>query len=191
MRRACTSTPRRGSRTAASSGWARRSATRRRSCTRAGRSGCASCARSSTSSRATGTCAPSRVARIGILGGTFNPPHLAHLLCAQEAQTQLELERVVLMPVGAPPHKEAPDDPGAEHRLEMCRLATAKDERLAVSRLELDREGRSYTVDTLRAINASAPGDDLTFIVGGDMAPSLPTWREPQAGLEPGTPARP
>src|SRR4051812_41521095 len=87
------------------------------------------------------------------------------------------------MPVGVAPHKEAADDPGAEHRYEMCRLATVKDERLAVSRLELEREGRSYTVDTLRAIHESAPGDDLIFIVGGDMAHSLPTWRDPEAVL--------
>jgi nicotinate-nucleotide adenylyltransferase len=123
------------------------------------------------------------VASVGILGGTFNPPHIGHLVCAQEARAQLGLDRVVLMPVGVPPHKEAGEDPGGEHRYEMCRLATAKDERLGVSRLELDREGRSYTVDTLRAIHESAPGDDLTFIVGGDMAHSLPTWREPEAVL--------
>jgi nicotinate-nucleotide adenylyltransferase len=123
------------------------------------------------------------LASIGILGGTFNPPHLAHLVCAQEALVQLGLERVVLMPVGVPPHKEAEGDPGGDHRYEMCRLATAKDERLGVSRLELDREGRSYTVDTLRAIHETAPGDDLTFIVGGDMAHSLPSWHEPEAVL--------
>ena len=122
--------------------------------------------------------------RIGILGGTFNPPHVGHLICAQAAHEQLELDRVVLMPVSVPPHKEVEEEPGAEHRLEMCRLATAKDERLAVSRLELDRPGPSYTADTLRAIHESAPGDDLTFIVGGDMAHSLPTWREPEAVLE-------
>src|SRR4051794_19435919 len=87
------------------------------------------------------------------------------------------------MPVRIPPHKEAHEDPGAEHRYEMCRLATAKDERLAVSRLELDREGVSYTADTLRAIHESAPGDELTFIVGGDMAHSLPSWHEPEAVL--------
>ena len=123
------------------------------------------------------------MARIGILGGTFNPPHLGHLVCAQEAHVQLGLDRVVLMPVGVAPHKEALDDPGGEHRFEMCRLATASDERFAVSHLELDRAGQSYTVDTLRAIHDSAPGDDLTFIVGGDMAHSLPTWREPEGVL--------
>jgi nicotinate-nucleotide adenylyltransferase len=65
----------------------------------------------------------------------------------------------------------------------MCRLATAKDERLAVSTLEVERPGPSFTADTLRAIHATAPGDDLTFIVGGDMAHSLPTWHEPEAVL--------
>ncbi len=102
---------------------------------------------------------------------------------AQEAHAQLGLDLVVLMPVASPPHKEMDGDPGAEARLRMCELAVAKDDRLAVSRLELDRGGASYTVDTLREIHATAPGDDLTFIVGGDMARSLPTWREPEAVL--------
>ncbi len=123
-------------------------------------------------------------ARLGILGGTFNPPHLGHLVMAQEAHAQLGLDRVVLMPVAIPPHKEAPDDPGAETRLELCRLAAAGDDRLEVWRLELDRPGPSYTVDTLRAIHATTPGDDLTFIVGGDNAQSLPTWHEPEAVLQ-------
>ena len=102
----------------------------------------------------------------------------------QEAQAQLALDQVVLMPVATPPHKQLADDPGAEQRYELCRLAVATDGRFAVSRLEIDRGGASYTVDTLRAIHASAPGDDLTFIVGGDMARSLPAWREPEAVLE-------
>lgn len=122
--------------------------------------------------------------RIGILGGTFNPPHLAHLVCAQEAYVGLGLDRVVLMPAGVPPHKQLVDgDADAEARHELCRLAVADDERLAVSRLELDRPGRSYTVDTLRALREREPQDELTFIVGGDMATSLPTWREPEAVL--------
>ena len=123
------------------------------------------------------------MARIGILGGTFNPPHIGHLVCAQEALVQLELERVVLMPVGVPPHKEVADEPGGRHRIEMCRLAVAKDQRLAVSGLEVDRPGRSFTADTLREIHETAPGDELTFIVGGDMAHSLPTWHEPETVL--------
>ena len=103
---------------------------------------------------------------------------------AQEAHAQLGLDRVVLMPVAAPPHKELSEDPGAEARVRMCELAVAGDERFEVSRLEVERGGASYTVDTLREIHASAPGDDLTFIVGGDMAHSLPTWREPEAVLQ-------
>jgi nicotinate-nucleotide adenylyltransferase len=123
------------------------------------------------------------MASIGILGGTFNPPHLGHVVCAQEAVAQLGLDRVVLMPVAVPPHKEAADDPGAAVRVELCRLAAGDDPRLSVSTLEVDRGGPSYTADTLREIHATGPGDDLTFIVGGDMAFSLPTWREPEAVL--------
>jgi nicotinate-nucleotide adenylyltransferase len=124
------------------------------------------------------------VASLGILGGTFNPPHIGHLVCAQEARAQLELDRVVLMPVHTPPHKEALDDPGPEVRLALCHAAAAGDEELEVSTLELERGGPSYTVDTLRALHGSREGDDLTFIVGGDMASSLPTWREPEVVLE-------
>ena len=124
------------------------------------------------------------MAAIGILGGTFNPPHVAHLVCAHEACAQLRLERVLLVPVAVPPHKEARDDPGPDVRVEMCRLAVADDERLEVSTIEVDRGGPSYTIDTLREIHARDPGDDLTFIVGGDMAASLPTWREPEGILE-------
>jgi nicotinate-nucleotide adenylyltransferase len=122
--------------------------------------------------------------RLGILGGTFNPPHLGHLVCAQEAHAQLGLDRVVLMPAHLPPHKQiAPGSPDAELRFALCELAIGDDDRFAVSRLELDREGRSYTVDTLRALRAQHPSDELTFIVGGDMARSLPMWREPEAVL--------
>ncbi len=123
------------------------------------------------------------MARVGILGGTFNPPHIAHLVCAQEARDQLGLDRVLLMPALVPPHKEVPDDPGADARLAMCRLATAGDPGLEVSSLELEREGPSYTVDTLRVLHDREPGDELTFIVGGDMAESLPSWREPREVL--------
>jgi nicotinate-nucleotide adenylyltransferase len=117
--------------------------------------------------------------RVGLLGGTFNPPHLAHLWAAQEAYDQLGLERVLLMPVAVPPHKEVAHDPGPETRLELCRLAVGDDERFGVSDLEVRRGGASYTADTLRALHATFPGVELTFIVGGDMASSLPTWREP------------
>jgi nicotinate-nucleotide adenylyltransferase len=120
---------------------------------------------------------------LGILGGTFNPPHVGHLVMAQEALEQLELDRVVFMPVAVPPHKEAAEDPGAATRLELCRLAVAGDERFEVSSLEVDRGGASFTVATLRELHALQPEHELTFIVGGDMAHSLPTWREPAAVL--------
>jgi len=118
---------------------------------------------------------------VGILGGTFNPPHIAHLVCASEARSQLRLERVLMVPTGIPPHKQIDDEPGPAHRLEMCRRAVAgHGDWLTVSAIEVDRPGPSYTVDTLREIHASRPGDELTFIVGGDMAWSLPNWHEPE-----------
>lgn len=119
------------------------------------------------------------MARVGILGGTFNPPHIGHLVCAGAAREQLGLDHVLLMPVFVPPHKTVLDDPGATERLELCRLAVADDPGLAVSALEVQRGGPSFTVDTLAALHDQDPGNELTFIVGGDMAQSLPTWREP------------
>lgn len=121
--------------------------------------------------------------RVGILGGTFNPPHLAHLVCASEAASQLRLDRVLLTPVAVPPHKEADNDPGAAVRLELCRLAARGDERLGVCDLEVARGGPSYTVDTLRELHEREPEDHLTFILGGDIALGLPHWREPEAVL--------
>ena len=118
--------------------------------------------------------------RVGLLGGTFNPPHVAHLVCAQEALLQLGLERVLLLPTAVPPHKAVDDEPGAEHRVAMCEAAVAGDPRLGVSRVDVDRPGPSYTVDSLRALRAAAPEEELVFVVGGDMAHSLPSWREPE-----------
>jgi nicotinate-nucleotide adenylyltransferase len=122
--------------------------------------------------------------RVGLLGGTFNPPHIGHLVCAQQALAQLALDRVLLVPVHEPPHKAVEADPGVEHRVELCRRAVADDERLEVSLVEAKLPGPSYTVDTLRRLHERCPGDDLTFILGGDMALSLPTWREPESILE-------
>jgi nicotinate-nucleotide adenylyltransferase len=124
------------------------------------------------------------VARIGLLGGTFNPPHLAHLVCAQEAHFQLGLDQVVLVPVHSPPHKEVEFDPGVAHRVELCRRAVVGDPRLTVSTIEADVPGPSYTVDTLRKLNERHPEDELTFILGGDQACELLAWREPEALLE-------
>jgi nicotinate-nucleotide adenylyltransferase len=123
------------------------------------------------------------VARIGLLGGTFNPPHLAHLVCAQEALVQLGLDRVLLVPAAVPPHKAVEADPGVAHRVAMCEAAVAGDERLGVSRADAERSKPAYTVELLRSLRADAPGDELSFIVGGDMAYSLPTWRSPEEVL--------
>jgi nicotinate-nucleotide adenylyltransferase len=123
------------------------------------------------------------MARLGLLGGTFNPPHIAHLVCAQSAIEGLGLDHVLFLPVHTPPHKEAEGDPGVEHRVALCSLAVAGDPRLSVSRVEADRPGRSYTVDTLSRLHEQCPEDQLTFIVGGDVAGSLPEWREPETIL--------
>jgi nicotinate-nucleotide adenylyltransferase len=122
--------------------------------------------------------------RVGILGGAFNPPHIGHLVCAQEALVQLELERVTFMPVGVPPHREIELDPGAETRLEMVELAVADDERFEASRIELDREGPSYTSDTLELLAKESPKDELFLILGGDQAAALASWHEPEQVLE-------
>jgi nicotinate-nucleotide adenylyltransferase len=124
---------------------------------------------------------------VGILGGTFNPPHAAHLTLARAALEQLGLERVLLMPARSAPHKPVAEDPGAQHRLRMCQLAAGGDERIGVCTLELDRPGPSYTVDTLRFIHATNPDVELTLLVGADMAQALPSWREPQEILRSAT----
>jgi nicotinate-nucleotide adenylyltransferase len=114
-----------------------------------------------------------------VLGGTFNPPHAGHLSLALAAAEELGLTRVLLTPALVAPHKLSAPDPGAEHRLRMCLLLADEDPRLGVCPLELERPGPSYTVDTLRSIQASEPSAELTLIVGADMARTLPTWREP------------
>ena len=121
--------------------------------------------------------------RLGILGGAFNPPHIGHLVCAQEALLQLELDKVVFVPVGQAPHRGIEDDPGAEARLELVDLAIADDDRFTSSRIELDRDGPSYTSDTLRQMRSAAPEDEYFLILGGDQAATLPTWHEPEEVL--------
>lgn len=122
--------------------------------------------------------------RLGILGGTFNPPHLGHLVCVQEAYVQLGLDRVMLLPARLPPHKAVPDDPGIVHRVKLCECAVRHDaERLEVCRLEADRPGPSFTVDTLEELHRHAPDTDLHLILGGDIAAGLPEWRDPERVL--------
>lgn len=114
--------------------------------------------------------------RLGILGGAFNPPHLGHLWLAQEAHARLGLDQVLLVPVGRAPHRTLVGDPGARQRLRMVELASAGDERLAASPIEVERPGTSYSVDTLTALRETAPAADLTLILGADQARRLGEW---------------
>lgn len=128
--------------------------------------------------------APRELASLGILGGTFNPPHLGHLAIARDARSELALEGLALIPARVPPHKAIERDAGCEHRLAMCRLLIAGCEGLTVCELETERYGPSYTVDTLTSIHASHPHAELTLIVGADIASTLPAWREPERLLD-------
>jgi nicotinate-nucleotide adenylyltransferase len=120
---------------------------------------------------------------VGIVGGTFNPPHLGHLALARHAREELGLERVFLMPANRAPGKPPEPDPGPEHRLRMCQLAVADTAGLSACALEIERGGTSYTADTLRAVHEEWPGAELTFIVGADTARTMPSWREPETVL--------
>jgi nicotinate-nucleotide adenylyltransferase len=123
-------------------------------------------------------------AAIGVLGSAFNPPHLGHLALAQEALWQLELDEVVLVPTGEAPHKRIADDPGREARMEMTRLAAADDSRLSVSALEVEREGPSYTYETLEALAEERGDTELVFVMGADAAIGLESWRLPERVVE-------
>jgi nicotinate-nucleotide adenylyltransferase len=123
---------------------------------------------------------PDDLRSVGILGGTFNPPHLGHVALARYARAELALDRVLLMPASVAPNKPlVRDDPGPAHRLAMCRLAVAGEAGVQASALEVERGGTSYTVDTVQAIHDSHPDAELTLIVGADTARTLPSWREP------------
>jgi nicotinate-nucleotide adenylyltransferase len=121
---------------------------------------------------------------IGVLGSAFNPPHLGHLALAQEALWQLDLSEVVLVPTGEAPHKRIVDDPGRELRLAMTRLAAADDPRFTVSTLEVEREGPSYTYETLELLAAEKGEPDLVFVMGADAAIGFESWREPRRVVE-------
>lgn len=123
--------------------------------------------------------------RLGILGGTFNPPHAGHLALARDALRELDLDVVLLMPAHTPPHKPAAADAAtAQQRLEMCRLAAEGVDGVRACALEVQRGGPSYTVDTLEEIHDANPDAALTLIVGADMALTLASWRRPQRLLE-------
>jgi nicotinate-nucleotide adenylyltransferase len=123
-------------------------------------------------------------AAIGVLGSAFNPPHLGHLALAQEALWQLGLAEVILVPTGNAPHKRIAEDPGRPARMEMTRLATADDDRFSVSSLEVDREGPSYTYETLEALAEERADRKLVFVMGADAAVGLESWREPERVVE-------
>ena len=124
------------------------------------------------------------VAAIGVLGGAFNPPHIGHLVLAQEATSQLGLSDVLLVPAGEAPHKRIEPEPGREVRLAMARLAAATDPTLEASDVETSREGPSFTFRTLELLSDARPNDELVFVMGADVAAGLESWRDPQRLLE-------
>ncbi len=126
----------------------------------------------------------STTAGIGVLGSAFNPPHLGHLALAQEALWQLGLSEVILVPTGEAPHKRIAEDPGRELRMTMTRLAAADDQRFSVSSLEVDRDGPSYTYETLELLAAEKGETELVFVMGADAAVGLESWREPERVVE-------
>lgn len=117
--------------------------------------------------------------RLGLLGGTFDPPHIGHLFMAYGALEQRVVDRVVFIPARRQPLKTETESAAPEHRLAMARLLAGADPRLSVDAIELERGGLSFTVDTLRAYRAARPADELTLLMGEDTAATLGQWREP------------
>jgi len=120
-----------------------------------------------------------RPARTGVFGGTFDPVHVGHLIMAEEVQTRLGLQRVIFMPASRPAHKRSRGLTDVEHRVAMLRLAIQGNESFAVSRLEADGAGISFTARTLEALAAKKPGE-LYFIMGQDSLEEFHTWRDPE-----------
>lgn len=118
--------------------------------------------------------------RIGIFGGTFDPPHVGHLLVAQEALAVLALDRLVFVPAAQQPLKVGHGAAPAEARLEMVRRTVLGVPRISCDAIEVDRSGLSYSVDTLAEYARRFPADELFFLLGLDAARSLPSWREPR-----------
>ena len=116
--------------------------------------------------------------RIGILGGTFNPIHNAHLRIAEESRDLFGLDRVIFIPAATPPHKPLVGELSFASRLGMVRLAVADNPYFSVSDMEGVRGGRSYSIDTLRALRLEFPQDELFFIIGADSFNDISTWRE-------------
>ena len=122
--------------------------------------------------------------RIGILGGTFNPPHLGHLYIAEQVYREFALDKVIVLPVGIPPHKQEEAVLSAEQREQMCRLFCQEGNFLELCTMELRREGYTYTIDTLRAFHKILkPGQRIYYIIGTDTLFQLETWKEHEAVL--------
>ena len=121
------------------------------------------------------------VNRVGILGGSFDPPHAGHLMIAREARERVGLDRVLFIPAGEQWLKEGQDVAPAAHRLAMTRLLIGSDAAFAVSDMEITRPGPTYTVDTLRELRETSPPDtEYYFILGEDSVADLPRWHEPE-----------
>lgn len=117
--------------------------------------------------------------KIGVFGGTFNPPHTGHLHIAESFAKEYNLSKVLIIPTYIPPHKESPHLVSSNSRLEMCGY-TFTDDVFEISDLEIKRRGKSYTYDTVKELKSLYPNADLFFLVGDDMLMSLHTWRRPQ-----------
>jgi nicotinate-nucleotide adenylyltransferase len=122
--------------------------------------------------------------RLGVFGGTFDPPHVGHLLAAVDAVEALTLDRLLFVPAAQQPLKVGCESAAPEHRLAMARLLAADDPRFGVDPIEIDRAGLSYTVDTLGELARRLPGAELFFLVGADALATFPRWREPRRVLE-------
>jgi nicotinate-nucleotide adenylyltransferase len=118
------------------------------------------------------------MARIGLFGGTFNPVHLAHLRAAEEVREACALDRVEFVLSAVPPHKPSAGLVSAEHRLRMLELAIGGEPAFVVNRSELDRPGRSYSIDTIRAAREREPDSAFTFIVGADAFNDIDSWKD-------------
>lgn len=123
------------------------------------------------------------IPRLGVLGGTFNPVHMGHLIMAQDAIEHFELSKVIFMPCAHPPHKTTNDLASARHRMAMLEVAIEGDLRFEVSDMELQRGGTSYTIDTIRELAAQYPGIEICFIVGADSLMELHLWKDVEALL--------
>lgn len=118
--------------------------------------------------------------KLGLFGGTFDPPHLGHVLAAMDAAEALALDQLIWVPAATQPLKAGVPSADAEHRLAMTRLAAALDPRFSVEALEVKRGGLSFTIDTVRAFRERQPAAALFLLLGADAAASLPKWRDPE-----------